>query len=231
MLIPITLAAIWFGLRRRYLFVGWFWYVGMLVPAIGLLQVGAQARADRYTYLTEIGLCIMIAWGLKDLAQYLRGFKLLYAAAGGAVIAALTIVAWAQTSYWRNSLALWEHGTAIEPENDYAQNSYGDALNAAGRTDEANEHYRKSFTANPKYLPPYCHLAGNLYKQGKAAEAVKVCDEALTVKTDNPDTDFANVHFLRAVAFCGDRQVDAAIGEFRVAIYQFGRALEANPRI
>ena len=72
-LLPITLAAFWFGLRRRYLLVGWLWYVGMLVPVIGLVQVGAQARADRYTYVTQIGLYIMIAWGLAEVARGKKG--------------------------------------------------------------------------------------------------------------------------------------------------------------
>jgi tetratricopeptide (TPR) repeat protein len=229
-LVPVTLAAIWFGFRRPYMFVGWFWYVGMLIPVIGLVQVGAQARADRYTYLTEIGLYIMIAWGLKDAIEYARGLRLICAAAAVVAIAALTFAAWVQTTYWCNSLALWEHAVACQPNNDYAQNSYGDALNAAGRSDEANEHYRISLTINPKYLTPHCNLAGNLYKHNKALEAVKVCDDALTVNTNNPDTDFAKVHFLRAVALYGARQPDASIAEFRVAIDQCGRAITANPK-
>ena len=213
MLASITLAVLLFGLRSRYLFVGWFWCVGMLVPVIGLVQVGAQARADRYTYLTQIGLYIMIAWGLTDLARYWRGLKSVYAAVATAVIAALTFVAWTQTTHWRDSLALWAHSVACQPNNDFARNSYGDALNAAGRTDEANEHYRLSFEMNPKYMTPYCNLAGNLYKHGKSAEAVDVCGEALNV---NPDD--AKVHFLRAVALYGTRQVNASIQEFRIAI-------------
>jgi tetratricopeptide (TPR) repeat protein len=212
-LILITLFAIGLGWWRRYLFVGWFWYVGMLVPVIGLVQVGAQARADRYTYLTQIGLYIMIAWGLKDLARYWRGLVAVYATTAAVVIAALTVVAWTQTTNWRDSLALWGHSVACQPENDFARNSYGDALNSAGRTDEANEQYRLSFTINPKYMTPYSNLAGNLYKHGKSPEAVKVCDEALTI---NPDD--AKVHFLRAVALYGSHQVDAAIKEFHVAI-------------
>jgi tetratricopeptide (TPR) repeat protein len=225
MLLAITIAVLWFGLRRRCLIVGWFWYVGMLVPVIGLVQVGAQARADRYTYLTQIGLYIMIAWGLGDLVRHLRGLRPVYATVGAAVIAALTFVAWTQTTNWRDSLALWGHSVACQPENDFAQSSYGDALNAAGRTEEANEHYRISFKANPKYMTPYCNLAGNLYKHGRSAEAVEVCDEALKV-----DPDDAKVHFLRAVALYGTHQVDASIQEFRVAIREFGAAMANNPK-
>ena len=124
-LAAITLAVVWLGWRRRYLAVGWFWYLGMLVPVIGLVQVGAQARADRYTYLTQIGLYIMIAWGLGDLARSWRGRTVLYAAVAAPIIGLLAAVAWMQTSYWQNSLTLWEHSVACQPEtNDFAQNEY-----------------------------------------------------------------------------------------------------------
>ena len=113
-LVSITLAVVWLGWRRRYLAVGWFWYLGMLVPVIGLVQVGAQARADRYTYLTQIGLYIMIAWGLRDVARAWRGWTALYAAVAAPIIAALAVVAWMQTTYWRNSLTLWEHSVACQ---------------------------------------------------------------------------------------------------------------------
>ena len=159
----------WLGWRRRYLAVGWFWYLGMLVPVIGLVQVGAQARADRYTYLTQIGLYIMIAWGLGDLARSM-------ARAAGAstprlavpVLALLAAVAWLQTSHWQNSLTLWEHCVACQPDtNDFAQNMYGVALADAGRVDEAMEHYVKAFEINPKYLTPRTNYAVNLQKQDK----------------------------------------------------------------
>ena len=137
----ITLAVAWFGWRRRYLAVGWLWYLGMLVPVIGLVQVGAQARADRYTYLTQIGLYIMIAWGLSDLGRTRRGRKVFYAAAAAPILAVLAAVAWVQTSYWQNSLTLWEHSVACQETNDFAQNAYAQALAEAGRADEAMEHY------------------------------------------------------------------------------------------
>ena len=120
----ITLAVVWLAWRRRYLAVGWFWYLGMLVPVIGLVQVGAQARADRYTYLTQIGLYIMLAWGLGDLARSWRSRTVLYAALAAPIIGLLAAAAWMQTSYWQNSLTLWGHSVACQGEtNDFAQNS------------------------------------------------------------------------------------------------------------
>ena len=186
-LVSITLAVVWLGWRRRYLAVGWFWYLGMLVPVIGLVQVGAQARADRYTYLTQIGLYIMIAWGLSDLARAWRGRTALYAAVAAPIIAVLAAVAWMQTSYWQNSLTLWEHSVACQPEtNDFAQNEYGVALADAGRVDEAMEHYVKAVEINPKYLTPRTATTrATCSKQGKSAEALEVCDEALEIDPDD----------------------------------------------
>jgi len=222
-LVPITLAVLWFGWRRRYLLVGWLWYVGMLVPVIGLVQVGAQARADRYTYVTQIGLYIMLAWGLGDLAKAWRDGTKLYAVISGPVLAALAAVAWLQTSYWQDSLTLWEHSVACQPDNDYAQNSYADALHDAGRLEEANAHHRKSFEINWKYVTPRCHLAGNLYKQGKSEEALRVCDEALQVEANmdaesRSTADEAQIHFLKAIALYGLKQVDKSIDEFRLSL-------------
>src|SRR5208337_3603924 len=120
-LLSITSAVVWLAWRRRCLAVGWLWYLGMLVPVIGLVQVGAQARADRYTYLTQIGLYIMIAWGLRDLARSRRGRNAWSAAAAAPIITALTAVAWLQTSHWQNGLTLWEHCVACQETNDFAQ--------------------------------------------------------------------------------------------------------------
>src|SRR5208337_2907307 len=136
-LLSITSAVVWLAWRRRYMAVGWLWYLGMLVPVIGLVQVGAQARADRYTYLPQIGLYIMIAWGLRDLARAGRGGTTLYAAMAAPIIAVLAAIAWMQTSYWRDSVALWEHSVACQETNDFAQNSYAEALDADGQTDKA----------------------------------------------------------------------------------------------
>ena len=270
LLIAITVAAIWFGLRRRrYLLVGWLWYVGMLVPVIGLVQVGAQARADRYTYLTQIGLYVMIAWGLAEVARGKKGTAPIcrngpegashkwglspffpaafYAAASALVLAALMVVAWRQTSYWQNSLALWGHSVEVQPQNDFAQSSYADALYEAGRTDEANIHHRESYRLNPKYIAPQCHLAGNLYKEGKlgegrlnaqgkpqeaarylkakSEEALAVCDEALAEAalcqaegTPISTKDDAQIHFLRAIVLHALNRVVDAIAEFHASL-------------
>ncbi len=209
----ITLAVVWLGWRRRYLAVGWLWYLGMLVPVIGLVQVGAQARADRYTYLTQIGLYIMIAWGLRDLARARRGLAVWYAMAAAPVLAALAAVCWLQTSYWRDSLTLWEHSVACQPENDFAENEYGQALAAVGRTDEAMECYRKACELNGLYITPRINYAAGLWKGNKAAEALQVCDDALQVEPNN-----AQARAMKAVALYSLNWPDESISEFRSAL-------------
>ncbi len=213
LLVSITLAVVWLGWRRRYLAVGWFWYLGMLVPVIGLVQVGAQARADRYTYLTQIGLYIMIAWGLRDLARAWRSGVAWYAALAVPVMAALAVAAWLQTSYWRNSLTLWEHCVACQPENDYAEYNYGQALDMAGRSDEAMEHFRKSFEINPLYLPPRTDYAAGLWKRNKPAEAIDACEEVITIDPNN-----APAHAVRALALYSLKRPDESIQELQTAI-------------
>ena len=212
-LAAITLAVGWLGWRRRYLAVGWFWYLGMLVPVIGLVQVGAQARADRYTYLTQIGLYIMIAWGLRDLARAWRSGTAWYAALAAPIMAVLAAVAWMQTSHWRNSVTLWEHSVACQETNDFAQNSFAEALDEAGQFDKAMAHFARAVEINPLYLKPRHQIAANLYKHGRPAEALKVCDEALEV-----DPDDVQSHFLKAVALFGVNQPEQSIREFRFVI-------------
>src|SRR5205814_6084672 len=117
-LIALTLAA--FALRKRspYFVTGWFWYLVRLVPVIGIVQVGWQARADRYTYLPQIGLYIAATLGARELVSSWRRHKLVLAAAAIIFIAALAWRGWLQTSYWQNSEVLWKHALAVTPKND-----------------------------------------------------------------------------------------------------------------
>src|SRR3972149_5843265 len=118
----LVLAAICGGvvaLRRRcpYLLVGWLWYLGMLLPVIGLIQVGKQAMADRYTYLPQIGLCITLAWGVAQFTQSLPYRSSGWGVASALAVAALLGCAWRQTSYWHDSETLWTHTLACTSKN------------------------------------------------------------------------------------------------------------------
>jgi tetratricopeptide (TPR) repeat protein len=154
-------AGAWLGRRRfPFLLVGWLWYLGVLVPVIGLVQVGSQAMADRYTYLPLIGLAIAAAWGAPELLRALparprdpalgarpRGLAL--AAAGAAAVAALCVATNLQLRHWRDSEALFRHAVEVTPDNPIAHAHLGAALLAQGRTDETLSHYREAIRLQP----------------------------------------------------------------------------------
>jgi len=142
-----VITAVAFALRRKYpyLVTGWLWYLGMLVPVIGLIQVGSQARADRYTYLPHLGISLLVAWGVSDWVKQwgLRGRKILGAAAA-VVISALTLTACKQASYWRNEETLWVHTLAVTSHNQWAEANYAYLLLRQDRPNEAIPHFEAS---------------------------------------------------------------------------------------
>ena len=135
--------------QRRYLLVGWLWYLGMLVPAIGLVQVAGQAMADRYTYLPEIGLAMALIWWAADSWPAWPYRRPVRAVAAAAALAALLGGAWRQTSFWCDSETLWRRTLACTSYNKVAHNNLAAALVAADRLDEALLHYRQSLEINP----------------------------------------------------------------------------------
>jgi len=136
LLVGITVLVFITSRRYRYLAVGWFWYLGTLVPVIGLVQVGAQSMADRYTYVPLIGLFIMIAWGLPDLLAKWRCGRGVLTVASPAILLALGILTWFQNAHWRDSLALFAHASAATKDNYMIDNYLGSELRRRGRIEE-----------------------------------------------------------------------------------------------
>lgn len=128
--------------RRPYMLVGWLWYLGMLIPVIGIVQVGWHARADRYTYLPHIGLLIMLTWAVAEAAAARRNARIIFAGIGTLSIMALAAQARTQTSYWKDGIALWNHTLAVTENNDRAHICLAGALMAQGRIEEAIFHSR-----------------------------------------------------------------------------------------
>ena len=143
LLLAITAAAILFRRQRPYLFTGWFWYLVMLIPVIGIVQVGEQGHADRYTYLPHIGLFVAIVWFAVDMvtAQRSRSWLTVTTAVAVLLILALTWAAFIQTSYWRNSETLWTHALAVTSDNDVAHNNLGYLCDDRGELDQAISHF------------------------------------------------------------------------------------------
>jgi len=213
LLIGITVLA-WRERRRRpYLLMGWLWYVVTLVPVIGLVQVGHQAYADRYTYLPLVGIFIMLAWGVSDLIRGWSGRPIVSSALAVATLVACLTITRVQTSYWTDSLHLWQHTLTVLPENYLAHNNLGSVLLDAKKIDEAVKHFEISVDLNPKYDPAQYNLAMGLLQQGKKPQALQSIESALQI---NPNNVLAHLALGRLRLDNG--QADEAVKEFQQAI-------------
>jgi protein O-mannosyl-transferase len=185
--------------RRPYLLVGWLWYLTTLVPVIGLVPIGEQAWADRYTYLPLIGIFVMLAWGTPDLVGRWRlPGAVLAVAATGVVIASLFLTR-VQVGYWHDDEQLWEHTLQVTDGNDIAENNLGTALanqaaelsqqrkatQANARLDKATRHFAQAAALNPRNANAQVNLAKALLLWGERAEAIERLKEALRVNPDN----------------------------------------------
>jgi tetratricopeptide (TPR) repeat protein len=194
LLAGITAVAVWQAVRRPYLLVGWLWYLGTLVPVIGLVQVGGQARADRYTYFPLIGVFVMIAWSLAELAR--RGAAVRRLVAGGSTAALLTCAAlsWLQVTYWQSSFALWAHTLAATGPNPVAYNGLGAAFREVGNYPRAVEEYRRALTLVPGDTHARMNLGWCLFVSRRFREAAAEFADVLRAEPDN-----ANAHFQLGV--------------------------------
>jgi Flp pilus assembly protein TadD len=204
-----------FVLRRKqpYLLVGWCWYLGMLVPVIGLVQVGGQARADRYTYLPQIGLYLMISWGLPVLLADWRYRRQIMTALAGVVLAALIWQSGVQASYWRHRESLWRHTLAVTSATEVAQNALGQELLRQGRRDEAIEHFQTALRIRPGFLDAESNLGIMLLQEGKVDDAIIHFRRVLA---SNPQ--LAKGHFDMGSALLQKEEPNEASGEFQKAV-------------
>ena len=168
----------------RYLLVGWFWYLGTMVPMIGLVQVGNQARADRYTYLPLIGLFIVLVWGLADWAKSRQMESKYLAAAGFGVLAALCWATRIQLSYWQDDFTLWTHTLTVAPGNFVAENNLGLALIREGERDEAVTHFRAASILAPGDATSQLNLGIYAQEQGDVKQAIARYDTVLQLTND-----------------------------------------------
>jgi len=163
-LLAITFLVTRSAMRRPYLAVGWYWYLGTLVPVIGLFQVGTQAMADRYTYLPLIGIYILLAWGVGELAARRPRGRLVLAAGIPVLLAACMTFTWFQVGRWQSSLTLFEHALRVTSDNPVARLNYGVALADLGRLDKAEEEYGRVLEVDPANATARFNL-GNLHRE------------------------------------------------------------------
>jgi tetratricopeptide (TPR) repeat protein len=186
-MLAVVAAVTFLSLRARrrhpYLAVGWFWYLGMLVPVIGLVQVGSQAMADRYTYIPSAGIFLMIAWGVSSLRAPSAPLWL----PASAVTLALAALGWVQVGYWRDSETLFRRALAVTSENSFAHNNLGVALMNEGKLDEALAHYQESVRIDGDRFNPRFNLGRALARKGRLDEAVAEYSQAIRLKPDYAD--------------------------------------------
>jgi tetratricopeptide (TPR) repeat protein len=204
--------------RRRPCFLtGWLWYLIMLAPVIGIVQVGAQARADRYTYLPQIGLYLLLTWAAADLCAGWRHRRVVLGGGSTIILMALIFCARAQTAYWRNSESLWTHTLACTSDNFIGHNNLGIALLKTGNVDEAMVHYQMALEINPDFAEAHNNLGNFLFQKGSVDEAIVHYQKALEI---NPD--YAEAHYNLGYALLKMGNVDEAIAHLQ-------KALQINP--
>lgn len=197
--------------QRPYLAVGWFWYVVTLVPVIGLIQTGAQARADRYTYIPMIGLAIALVWGIAEVLAPWPQVRVALATAVG--VACLTLT-WFQVEYWRDDLSLYQHAIDAVPDNYIARFNLASALESQGRSAEAVAQLRETVRVRPLYVPARAELGQLLARQGQLDEALRELQTAVKLRPNDPVARFR----LGSVLGTLGRPDDAA-AEFSQAVH------------
>jgi Flp pilus assembly protein TadD len=232
-LVLIAITALAIGMRRRLpgLFVGWFWFVGMLVPVLGLIQVGGVSMADRYMYLPMIGLSTGVAFSIDALAKR-RAIRTSFAAIGSVALIALTAMTSIQVSYWRNSVALFGRALQLNPDNFIVEHNYARALLMAGRGDEAIAAFQKLVERYPKHVIGLKTLAMADLAKGDLDQASQAISSALALDQTDPE-----IPFIAAFIAMKQQRTDDAIALYRrtlelhdniVARYELGRLLLAR---
>jgi Flp pilus assembly protein TadD len=215
LLVSITALALRHAIRRPYLPVGWFWFLGTLVPVIGLIQTGPSLMADRYTYVSLIGIFVMVVWGVGGLLKK-QGRGTLCALAAAALMA-LMACSWVQTGYWCDSEALFSHCVAVNRNHSLAYCNLAMALEEQGRYDEAISHYNEAIRINPNSQKPRYNLGVLLSERGDFEKAIDYLSEVMRA-----DPGFAEGHVNFGITL-------AKYGNLKDAHRHFARALEINP--
>ncbi len=210
LLLAVTVFVIRFAKKHQYLVTGWFWYLGTLIPVIGLIQVGTQAMADRYSYITLTGLFIIIAWGLPELFGCR---KVALVAFSVAFFFALAVCTFIQLQYWKDSLPLFQHALKVTDNNYKAHLCLAGVLLEEGRVDEAIYHNIEAVRIRPDFIETHNDLGSNLYKIGRVDEAIDSYKRALEI---NPADVEVNANIGVALATKGDYA--QAAKHYRIAV-------------
>jgi tetratricopeptide (TPR) repeat protein len=210
-LMGITVFVVYYFKKMPFLPVGWFWYLGTLVPVSGLLPVGAP-MADHYTYLPSIGIAIMLAWGIPVLIKNEDFRKKILLPAGIIFIIILAVLTWQQCGYWENSIKLWDYALKVTKNNVTAYSRLGTAYFTLGQNQQAIENFEKAIYLDPKYLVGYNRLGIAYSKLGRYQQAIENFNKAIRLKPD-----FVDAYNNRAVVYFTLGDIDAGCSDARKA--------------
>jgi Flp pilus assembly protein TadD len=246
-LAALTAACLGAARRWPYLAVGWLWYLGTLMPVIGLVQVGTYAHADRYTYIPLIGLFLLLVWGGADLLGYLRCPPALSASFVGLLLGACMLGTWLQVCTWHDSVTLWRHALDVTADNYLAHDNLGVALAKQGEGNEATVHFAEAVRLNPNFANGHYDLGVALETRGQTAQACEQYREAVRLNPGHAlaqhnlglalwkqgdrvealthlteaghlDPDFATAHYNLGVELEGRGRADLALEQYQVAV-------------
>ncbi|MCX5848821.1 MAG: tetratricopeptide repeat protein [Deltaproteobacteria bacterium] len=219
-LILITAAVLYYIKKLPFLFTGWFWYLGGLIPVIGLVQVGSQAMADRYTYLPSIGIAIMLAWGIPLFFQREDVRKKILFPAAIAILFILAILTWTQCGYWKNSITLFSRVLQVTKDNYIAHNHLASALHKRRFFERAIYHYNEAIRLNPVYAHAYYNRGITYYTLGQKQRALDDFKETIRIIPKSPDS--ASAYNNLGVTYTD-------LGQYQLAIDNYNEATRLKP--
>ena len=236
LLVLISVGVVWQRRRRPYLLVGWLWYLIVLVPAIGLVQVGLQARADRYTYLALIGPCLAVAWAGAEGVCSRRWLRPVASLATCMALAILATFAWRQATTWRDSMSLWSHALDAGHESDFAHDNLACLYQEQGDFDLARQHFQEALRLSPDSLLAHINYGLWFARQGRFDEGIAQYQIALKLSPENSATE-TNL----GLALVAQGKIDEGVRYFRLAIehdgengwayYHLGNALASQGQL
>jgi len=216
-LLAITIISIKLIRKAPYFVVGWFWYLGTLIPVIGFIPLGPHLIADRYAYLSLIGIFVIIAWGVPELLKEWHYRKNVLKASAGILILTLMLITWIQVSHWKSSITVFKHAIKVTdkkyPNFAVVHNNLGNGLVAEGKNEEAISHYKMAIKINPDFAEAYSNLGNALSTERKIEEAISHYKMAIKL---NPD--FALAHNNLGVVLFHAKMTEEAIDYFKEAI-------------
>jgi tetratricopeptide (TPR) repeat protein len=217
LLVIISILVVWQIRRRPYLAVGWFWYLGILVPVIGLVQAGGQAMADRYTYIPLIGIYMMIAWIGGEVLERWRSLRIYAALLAGLIFCALLVATRTQVGYWQNDETLFSHAVKVTKNNHLAHYNLAKSFESKGQYDKAIENYKQVVQITPSDYETYNNMGAAFLTQGQFDQAVVSYSQSLKIKPDY------------AIAIYNLGLAKLKQGKYAEAVAQFTRALVITP--